>query len=117
MDGHFQGHYLHGDKPLLQTDVTGCTNKKPWQKHSHQIASPKLAKTEWRRRSRTVGGAEGDLWYTWTESKSGEEGGALGRASEQRIRHQTRREETETDGNLLVNTSWGKEESRRGDGK
>ena len=29
-----------------------------------------------------VGRLEGNLWQTWTESKSKEDGGALGRAAE-----------------------------------
>ena len=42
-----------------------------------------------------VGRVKGNLWQTWTKSKSREDGGALGRASEKRSRYKTGWEETE----------------------
>ena len=80
---------------------------------------------------------EGNLWQTWTETKSTVDGGALGRVVEKISRYQTGWEETEPtrqvcifvwnglwgrrhgDGNSQTNTSWGEctEESGRGDGR
>ena len=45
------------------------------------------------RPSRAVGRVEGNLWQTWAERESREDGGALGRAAK-KSRYKTGREET-----------------------
>ena len=60
------------------------------QESNYERHSPQVDILEGRS-SRTVGRVEGNLWHTWTESKSREDGGALGRAAENRSRYKTGR--------------------------